>query len=776
MANIQHSKIDNLCYNGKKGSISIEQINFVGKKELEDFEKYTIRWEGNFDGDTMLSSDHRTISNLKRGDYQYNIDSLVTDKTLGPYNVTITSPPLLQIVDVTYDQYSCNNDAQIIITVSGGKPPYYATVGPYYKESPGNVITLTKVEPGNYNISISDDNYCVVGHSDITIEDSTISAQVIDTLPPLMRNGFGVLKIKITTGIRPFHLSFQNTELQETITLQDNELSEYIYKAEGGSYFLKINNLLRPGPYLLTIASDVSNCSCSVDFNIPNISPTTVSCDISPDIPSLSYSQHNILPILDTIIIPYQQIIDNTNLWQYIKTIELGNSISLKINDTTKNYKVMRFICGKDTNQIEVLRLGENSDEWFFYFHIAPGINTDEYSNLSSSIITIVNNNQEYPLSIGEIDPNQASLIRGSFIISGSGLDQFSASQNESTIESKNKVYISINKSSNIEDYDFVTEITSKTIQTNTYKVGSATTIAFLENSTKLNVYVNNNQTSYTIPENDIDYVENIKNLLSAINNISNLKNIYIYNKSSMRHTGKLAVFIEGNRALISENNQTIINTYNINYYTFNSTDQQVKAFYQNNNLYNNNLLTKLNSGYLIIKVQDSYQNKPDYIDIGEGAITANDHYTQAKNTLQQSSSSAIANFFELGDILVYIPLVNPQQNHNTPPGNNQSNNSIIIVQQSEDTSNTASLSVTLVKPNIKCYLTGPQNYSYTITQNTKFTNMISGVYNIKGDNADLTSNFLYQNNYSLLVNPNSVNNIDINFTSYQHELLVKDV
>ena len=95
-------------------------------------------------------------------------------------------------------------------------------------------------------------------------------------------------------------------------------------------------------------------------------------------------------------------------------------------------------------------------------------------------------------------------------------------------------------------------------------------------------------------------------------------------------------------------------------------------------------------------------------------------------------------------------------------------------IEQTHDDSNTSSLFVTLYS-NITCFLYGPKNYKHSFKENITFTNMIPGVYRIVGSDKELFDNNLYPQEFRIVIDKNTTNNIDINFVSYKDKVFLKD-
>jgi hypothetical protein len=96
-----------------------------------------------------------------------------------------------------------------------------------------------------------------------------------------------------------------------------------------------------------------------------------------------------------------------------------------------------------------------------------------------------------------------------------------------------------------------------------------------------------------------------------------------------------------------------------------------------------------------------------------------------------------------------------------------------VVVDQTSDTTNTSSISINLSK-NIKCYIYGPKNYKKSFSVSTKFANLIPGVYTIIGDQDNLNSLGLYQNETKVTIENNSDEEVFLDFVSYNEKIFIR--
>jgi len=794
MATINYRKVDNLCKNQRNGFIEITQIILITQAENTSFFNNIIEWSGDIDDDTIISTDNRLISNLKNGNYEFIIRSLIDNSILGPYTFNIESPPELKITGVQHKEYSCNNDANIYIEVSGGSPPYIYDIKEQTLVSSEPSVTIRNLSAGSYSVSVVDNNGCSVSGPSFSIVN--IETKYLDqfSIPPTVFDGYGTLKFDIT-GYGPFSLLFTNVDDQGLIYFLDAFETKYITNVDtiNNRYSYQITNLLMPGTYSLAIENMYGCTTVIDDIIIPNINPLSVSLKITEDIKSKLYSPTITLPIYDTILIPYKLISNNSALWQYIKTLKLKDNIIIKIDNNPYEFLIVRNMLDKysiQDNEIEILKLGNSSEDWFYYFYIAPGLNPNANPNLLNSILQISNpkTNEAFDLSLGlsefgDINNENASLVRGSFILQDNVHAQFTNSSfREITSSRMDNVYVSIGDNTNNEDfYQFKTTNTKKLVYKNLYQLNYVTILSFLEKFNVLNQYVTTSQTVCDSSPEDSAYMLNIKNLLRSINKINNLSEIYVYNLDNATHTGGIDIVIDGNSSYLLPDSTTIDNNYIVNFYVLDNKSNSIKPLMSNNKLIDSSSIKALSNGYIIIRIKDKYNNIPNNIIYNNLNKNYDNHFTISKKILQDYNKLVVDQFL-YGDILVYVRAAGENttideylpQPRQIPASITTPVEAYQTIKQTEDETNTAKLLVNIDKP-IKHTIYGPKNYNKTFAKNTLFINLLPGVYTIMGDEQELLKNNLYQNEYRILVEDNLDYSIDIIFNSYQDQIFIMD-
>lgn len=787
-------KTDNVCHNSRNASIIIDQILFTSEAENISYFDYTIEWDGDFDDDAIISENNRSAVNLDNGTYRFTLVSLVDGQTSGPYEYIVSSPEQLIITGVQYKEFSCNDDGSIFISVSGGTAPYTYILNTSNITTNDTNTTFSNLESGEYSVSVTDSNGCVATYDNsITISSSLIEFNSLQIAGPTSPNGPGYISFTVT-GSGPFSFIFNNSNNSEPIFI-DKFNTTYLDNIADNQYLYKINNLLPPENYSITITDSYGCSSIVQDIIIPNFPEMSVDITITKNIIEKLFTPILTLPIYDTILIPYNHIINNTKFWQFIKNMKLQDRINIKVNNDILSFVIVRNMLDKyaieDSSKIEILRLGNDSSDWFFYFYVAPGLDPDQQASLLNSAIKILNpqNNEEFSLTLGllpdgTLDNQNASLIRGSLLLPDTAHNQFvNLTRWPSVASNIDNVYLSIgDNTGNEENYDFIVKNIKKSVYKNLYRLNYTTAINFLEQFNILNYYVNLKQTTCLMSSEDFNYVSSIKQILKEINNFDNLLNIYVYNLDNIINTGAIDISIEGADAFSLPDGQTINNRYIINYYHLDDKSLDIKPFYINNQLLNSPIIENLSGGYVIIRIRDLYNNIPQNITYNNVSIDYNNHFILAKNILQKYNNK-ITNKFLYGDILVYVESSAIQLDEDidglpqAPVIISQPTTPLVayeIVKQTNDTTNTSQLLVN-ISQSIKHWIYGPKNYTRSFNTNTLFTNLLAGVYIIKGDDQELQDNILYQTEHRILVDPNTSNTIEVNFTTYRNQLFIMD-
>ena len=220
------------CFGDNNGSIGITSSGGTPP--------YSWSWTG----PGSFGSTNEDISNLAPGAYNLTItdfNGCFNSPPLGP--LTINEPPSLSVVTDIVTNLSCygTDDGAISVTVSGGTPGYsYSWTGPGSFRSTNEDIN--GLEPGNYNLTVTDANSCIFNLGPISI---TEPAQIIittDLISDVKCNGGndGAISVSVAGGILPL---------------------SYAWTGPGSftSPFEDITNLLA-GSYNLTV-TDATGCS-----------------------------------------------------------------------------------------------------------------------------------------------------------------------------------------------------------------------------------------------------------------------------------------------------------------------------------------------------------------------------------------------------------------------------------------------------------------------------------------------------------------------------------
>lgn len=671
------------------------------------------------------------------------------------------------------------------------------------EDSTGIIFEINNLRPGTYQTRILDSNNCLAIGDSFIIKDDKIELLYNNIYPPTIYDGYGYVNFDLV-GFGPFDLEFFNITTAENITytkfnnpyltdildennrnvqlinnqtaLGENTLLEYNYEnilpenSVNRKRYKYIFDNLSPGDYQITVnpAPIDNRCSIISYFSIPNISPISVTPKITPDNPAVPTSSPILTrDIYDTILIPFRQINSNSELWQLVESLSINKSIYLDINEIRHEFVVVRNMLDKyylsSDRNIEILKLGNFVDKWFYYFHVSPGLETFNLelfasNQLSVSIYDPINK-KSYPITLGltslnEIDNYNASLIRGSFIIGGTGYNEFN-----------NGVSIKVSVGDQPDDNDLLITDISTSIVKNIYSpLAYDTTINFLEKYNTLTYNINLENITINSLSEDSLVQKNIISLLKMINNTSNYNNIYVYTESEPQHNGSLDLDISGQNTFFTPNG-SIDNSFSIKYYTFNNTDIELKSIYINNILIENTeFLAGLKEQYILIRIKDIFDNIPKYINFNDTLILYDNHYIEI---LQILNSYSISNKIQYGDILIYIG--NLYNTLNIPhyisdPIPETTNNEISIIEPTG-----LSLSVKIGPQNTKCIIYGPKNYYNTFDKDTTFSNLLPGVYIIKGDEDYLNSHLLYQNETRVILD-NTNELVNLIFTEYKNK------
>lgn len=714
-------------------------------------------------------------------------DSGIIDDIPSNNQSILEIPHATLIQDVRFSRSTCDNNGSITVVVDGGVPPFRYAIGSIFANSSDRTYRFNNLEPGIYSITVTDSTGYIIGYTEeIVIEDTNIELNVNNILPPTLLDSYAKLDFSVY-GAGPFNLIFTDKQTEETIEIGAFE-TQYITDIIDDEYRYLINDLIVPGSYTLTVSSINNSCNISQDIIVPNIAPISVNVSVIPDEPISINAPIITLDILDTLLIPYKHIQTNSAVWQLVKEYNLKDNIYLWINDERYEYRIVRTMLDKyclSEDKIEILKLGNSAEDWYFYLYIAPSINLTTNPELLGANIEIgtQDGTTKYNITMGlsdsgQIENDSPSLIKGSLIVNGIAFPDIVSGLTANVSIGVSELGLASNA--------FELRNVHKTHLTNIYTAGIVTAINFLENFNTLNEYVSTSQTTCNTSKEDYDYLVQIKQLLLSINNVNNFNNVYLFNNNNTVHTGQLNCFATINTPMATDTGN-IDNVYTTEYFTFNIGSDHVSRFIINNQEVKNvGVISGIDSRYIIARIVDNYGNRPRSLIYENGTtISYDEHFVKSQQIIQQVNNNVFHDF-TYGDILIYVPPLQtetplPPDPSPTPPTTVNPTpaptpvQTTPIVEMSKDNTNTGSLQINVFPLNTKCIIYGPQRYEHAFTGNVVFINVVPGVYKIVGDKEDLKTKNLYQNEYRIIVDKNSVSTQTIEFFSYANKLFISE-
>ena len=229
------------CNGAADGSISVSASGGTPN--------YTYLWD---DGAGQTTT---TATNLAPGDYTVT----VTDDngcTFTTPAVTITEPTALTATATKVQDVQCNGaaDGSISVSASGGTPNYTYL----WDDGAGQTTTTaTNLAPGNYTVTVTDDNGCTFTTPAVTItEPNALVANLLDTDSVICNGGSnGAATIDASGGTAGYDVSWTGLTVSGT-TYSDNPVGIEIIN-DGDTYTI---NSFPSGTYDITV-TDQNGCN-----------------------------------------------------------------------------------------------------------------------------------------------------------------------------------------------------------------------------------------------------------------------------------------------------------------------------------------------------------------------------------------------------------------------------------------------------------------------------------------------------------------------------------
>ena len=268
------TKTDVLCNGQSDGTATITVTGGLAP--------YNLSWPGNNPAGDEIDTDggNFQITSLSSGIYTINI--VDASGCTGSESVTIGAPAAITVSNSKTDLL-CNGDANgtIDFTVSDGTAPYdLSWTGTSSGNPAGKEITvsggnyqLSGLIAGDYDLTITDNNGCILNSNSHTINEPAVLSQTNVSTDVSCNGGIndGQIEVTVNGGTIPYQVSWTGTASGDPI---GDEIS-----LDGGDYTI---GTLDNGNYLVTV-KDANNCQISFSKTI--FEPTAISASISSSTP-----------------------------------------------------------------------------------------------------------------------------------------------------------------------------------------------------------------------------------------------------------------------------------------------------------------------------------------------------------------------------------------------------------------------------------------------------------------------------------------------------------
>lgn len=718
------------CYNYNNGNIIINTI-FLTKEEIKHYgSKYSIEWSKNIDF-TNISNTNKSVKNLSAGIYKFRVCG---NGNYGEWQtVELSQPDELKIIAINNENIY-NNEKNIKIKFTGGKLPYIITYGQHLLKTEESEILLKINFSTEDYIKITDSNNCQVQSSEkIKTLLPKINFYFNDQKPPLIYDD--VLQ-SVKFNIYHDDISFYTVKLESsdhTIEI-DSDKTDLITKRETNFDYYELKSLLYPGNYLLNILDNNDHILYSTELTLFNSIKPQVNISIIDDTNINNIFSSAILPILDTILIPYNLVNNDNDIWNFVCRLAKHPSLDLYINNIKYSQKVLLYSYIpdlKNKDSIHWLKLSDDTEDWFFYIQISNGINLEKITNCLTDTITLSIKDKQNIILPGffpDTLSQNISLIRKNLIIS---------SANKISLEQANTLVIENESKESI-----IAQIASNIQIVNKYVLGSSSLIK-LENYNK--------------------------KILQFINDYT--KSLVCYSLEHISHNGSISIGLPYYSSEI----------YTINYEYLDLKTKTLKYIYQNNKILNFNKASSLPSGIYIITINDIYNNKIKEIN----DKPYDDHYEAALSQLKELNIEP--SIFDYGKILINI---NDSSDISSYMSNIPGIETIKVKQQNiinpkitisnileeikvSDNNLDNSLNIIMQPAHTPCIINGPNNFVQSFDDKTQFIQLPVGVYTISGDESFLNKTYLTQNTKKIHIGPHSKETLVIMFDSYKNKCII---
>lgn len=779
----------NVSYTGSAADIAYCSTN----RELR------IIWN-NLPAQAVADSNGLSVSQLPGGIYTGTLyagnvptDTLVAD---------LTPIEAISITDLVINNSPCQASGSLFVAWTGGTYPINVSYNSYFhtaETSDDTYHTFNILSDTSGDVVITDFQGCQVVSSNIQFSFPQLRTQFIyeSQEPPYLHNGhLQSFQFNVINGDGPYEIFIYEANGTEKGTLIDSidryDTSVFDHEEQIGAvatdssgnpyvaissanitrYFYDIGHKIQAGSYILEF---VNLYGCSFDSPVVtaiDTDPISLIVNVSNDVPLDRSFAVETSPLLDTLFIPYNLIVNDPELLSYISSIHAKSNINIQVGDTTHQRRALYGSINCDTySLLNILFLGIDSQDWYYPLQFYQGydlidtdidiINTEKYLVISDTkkirIVNRLDNN-----------PNNIKMLKGSILTTDGNTDQFRVGADIAlyrfTIEGNLEKL-----GENVNVYDTSTLV-------NTYSAGDIFNINFVGNES-VSSYIRSDQ----IASIDFDCqtqqraILNYRNFLIQYNDFDNIDNLYVKAENSYDHNGIITLTPAGGYILQGIGSIT----YFSEFYSYNPQTKRSNRITINNSTTTENSLSQLKHGTYIIKFRDSQGNKAITVNGLSYEVFYEDMIDFIINELKTTKDNIN---FEYGDLIVNVydataisrselpPIIpgvsEPPSVDPVSPTLDQVSTSTFYLSQNDTYTNGLIVQTSPVK--VKFEIKGPYGYHQIFEDRTRLLRMPPGVYHIQGLKEDLDNKLLKQDKRTIVVQEKTEILATLNFVSYQ--------
>ena len=258
---ISQSQVNNLCFQGNAGSISIRVTRGTAP--------YSYAWKG----PNGFKATSENLQNLVTGSYQVTVTD-ANGCTITGAAQTITEPSPLVLIQNKLDN-SCfqGGTGSITVIAAGGTAPYrYAWTGPNNFSS--TVANLQNLVSGSYQVRVTDANGCTITGATQTItEPGQLAINQVKVDNRCAQEASGSITVSASGGKAPYSYAWNgpNEFVATTKDLQNLASGSYhltVTDANGCTIIGAAQSITEPTPLILNAQVQAETCADAKDGRI----------------------------------------------------------------------------------------------------------------------------------------------------------------------------------------------------------------------------------------------------------------------------------------------------------------------------------------------------------------------------------------------------------------------------------------------------------------------------------------------------------------------------